>query len=96
MQDRYLKARVPRALYEALLARAGTEGKRLGMHIREVLERDAQAVTTTEALTRIEAALAASTPGAAPVQPPALDHDTQRLLAEMRLLLRGLAMQANA
>lgn len=96
MQDRYLKARVPRALYEALLARAGAEGKRLGTHIREVLERDAQAVTTTEALTRIETALAAATTGIAPSQPAALDHETRRELAEVRLLVRELAMQSNA
>jgi hypothetical protein len=96
MQDRYLKARVPRALYEALLARAGAEGKRLGTHIREVLERDAQAVTTTEALTRIETALAASTTGAAPSQPAAPDHELRRELAEVRLLVRELAMQSNA
>ena len=96
MQDRYLKARVPRALYEALLARAGAEGTRLGTHIREVLERDAQAVTTGEALTRIESALAASTAGAASAQPATLDHDTRRELLEVRLLVRELAMQSNA
>ena len=41
MTERFLKARVPEVLYQALLARAGAEGKRLGTHIREVLERDA-------------------------------------------------------
>lgn len=96
MQDRYLKARVPRALYEALLARAGAEGKRLGTHIREVLERDAQAVTTTEALTRIESALAASTAGAASAQPVAPDHELRRELAELRLIARELALHHNA
>jgi hypothetical protein len=50
MTEKFLKARVPAALYQALLARAGAEGKRLGTHVREVLERDAQAITTTEAL----------------------------------------------
>lgn len=96
MQDRYLKARVPRALYEALLARAGEAGQRLGTYVREVLERDAQAITTGEALTRIETALAAATAGAAPVQPAALDHATRRELLEVRLLVRELAMQSNA
>lgn len=96
MTEKFLKARVPAALYEALLARAGAEGKRLGTHIREVLERDAQAITTGEALTRIEAALAAATAGAAPAQPATLDHDTRRELAEVRLLVRELAMQSNA
>lgn len=96
MNEKFLKARVPGALYEQLLARAGAEGKRLGTRIREVLERDAQAVTTAEALTRIETALAATVPGRAPEPVPALDHDTRRELTEMRLLLRELAMQANA
>ena len=96
MQDRYLKARVPRALYEALLARSGEAGQRLGTYVREVLERDAQAITTTEALTRIEASLAAATTGAAPAQPAATDHELRRELAEVRLLVRELAMQSNA
>lgn len=96
MQDRYLKARVPRALYEALLARSGEAGQRLGTYVREVLERDAQAITTGEALTRIEAALAAATTGAAPLQPAAPDHELRRELAEVRLLVRELALQSNA
>jgi hypothetical protein len=96
MTEKFLKARVPAALYETLLARAGAEGKRLGTHIREVLERDAQAITTGEALTRIEAALAASTAGAAPSQPASPDHELRRELAEVRLLVRELAMQSNA
>jgi hypothetical protein len=96
MTEKFLKARVPAALYEALLARAGEQGKRLGTHIREVLERDAQAITTGEALTRIEAALAAATTGAAPSQPAAPDHELRRELVEVRLLVRELAMQSNA
>lgn len=96
MTEKFLKARVPAALYQALLARAGAEGKRLGTHVREVLERDAQAITTTEALARIEAALAAATTGTAPAQPAALDHEERRELAEVSLLVRELAMQSNA
>lgn len=99
MNEKFLKARVPATLYQALLARAGAEGKRLGTHVREVLERDTQSVTTAEALTRIESAIAAATAattGAAPAQPAALDHDTRRELLEVRLLVRELAMQSNA
>jgi hypothetical protein len=96
MQDRYLKARVPRALYEALLVRSGEAGQRLGTYVREVLERDAQAITTGEALTRIETALAAATTGTAPAQPAVPDHELRRELAEVRLLVRELAMQSNA
>lgn len=90
--DKYLKVRVPVELYQALLKRAGIEGKRLGTLVRELLERDDQAVTTAEALARVEAALAA----AAPAKPADLDHELRRELAEVRLLVRELAMQSNA
>ncbi len=96
MTEKFLKARVPAALYQALLARAGEQGKRLGTHVREVLERDAQALTTSEALTRIEAAITAATTGAVPAQPAVPDHELRRELAEVRLLVRELAMQSNA
>jgi len=99
MNTKFLKARVPTALYEALLARAGAEGKRLGTHIRDVLERDAQAITTGEAITRIEAAISAASAtaaGPAPVQPVEADHELRRELTEVRLLLRELCMQSNA
>lgn len=80
MKESYFKARVPASLHEAASARAGREGLRLGSYIREAIERDLQVK-------------------AAPVvtlQPPAIDHKTLYLLQEMRLLLRELAMQANA
>lgn len=96
MPEKFLKARVPAELYQTLLARAGESGKRLGTFVREALERDAQAITTTEALARIEAAVGATNARPAPVEPVVPDHDTQRLLTEMRLLLRELAMQSNA
>jgi hypothetical protein len=99
MNERFLKVRVPDALYGALLARAGAEGKRLGTHARDVLERDAQAVTTDEAITRIEAAITAAMTAAAvaaPVQPAVTDHELRRELTEVRLLLRELCMQTNA
>lgn len=93
MTDKFLKTRVPEALYSTLLAEAGAAGKRLNTHVRELLQQHAQAVSTAEALARIEASISATQ--AAP-QRGALDHDTQRTLAEMRLLLRELAMNANA
>jgi len=93
MTDKFLKTRVPESLYATLLAEAGSAGKRLNTHVRELLQQHAQAVSTAEALARIEASI--STSQAAP-QPGALDHDTLRTLAEMRLLLRELAMNANA
>lgn len=80
MKETYFKARVPASLHEAASARAGREGLRLGTYLREVIERDLQVK-------------------AAPVvtlQPPAIDHKTLHLLQEMRLLLRELAMHANA
>jgi hypothetical protein len=92
-KEKFLKARVPAALYEALLARAGEAGQRLGTYVREVLERDAQVITTREALARIEAVI--STSSAAP-QPTTAGHNTAHLLHEVRLLLRELCMQTNA
>jgi len=93
MTDKFLKTRVPESLYATLLAEAGAAGKRLNTHVRELLLQHAQVVSTAEALARIEASI--STSQAAP-QSAGLDHDTQRQLAEMRLLLRELAMNANA
>ncbi|MBB5206463.1 hypothetical protein HNQ51_003810 [Inhella inkyongensis] len=93
MTDKFLKTRVPEGLYATLLAEAGSAGKRLNTHVRELLQQHAQAVSTAEALARIEASISATQ--AAP-QPGTLDHDTQRTLVEMRLLLRELCMQSNA
>lgn len=99
MDEKFLKARIPAALYDQLLARAGTEGKRLGTYVREVLQRDAQAIGTGEALARIEAALQAAPPAPAviaPVQSGVVDHEARQMLQEVRLLARELAMQHNA
>jgi len=93
MTDKFLKTRVSPELYETLLAEAGSAGKRLNTHVRELLQQHAQAVSTAEALARIEASI--STSQAAP-QSAGLDHDTQRSLQEMRLLLREIAMHSNA
>ena len=93
MTDKFLKTRVPVALYSTLLAEAGAAGKRLNTHVRELLQQHAQAINTAEALARIEASISARQ--AAP-QPGALDHDSARQLAEVRLLLRELCMQSNA
>jgi len=94
--DKFLKTRVPPTLYADLLARAGAEGKRLNTYVREVLQRDAQAITTAAALARIEAALSAT--GATSAMPPRgePDHEARQMLREVRLLARELAMQANA
>ncbi|MBO9689387.1 MAG: hypothetical protein J7598_22525 [Mitsuaria chitosanitabida] len=99
MTEKFLKARIPGELYAELLARSGAEGKRLGTFVRDVLQQHAQAVSTSEALARIEAAMSAGpTPSSAPAPVPvaALDHDSARQLAEVRLLLREIAMQTNA
>jgi hypothetical protein len=92
MQDKFIKARVPHAEYEALLARAGAAGQRLGTFVREILERDAQVLTTEQALARIEAALASNT--SPPMSVP--DHELHRQVQEMRLIVREIAMHANA
>jgi hypothetical protein len=98
MPEKFLKARVSTELYQTLLARAGESGKRLGTFVREALERDAQAVTTTQVLERIEAALAnpAAMTATAPAPKAPADHELRRELNEVRLLVRELAMQTNA
>lgn len=96
MDDKFLKTRVSPGLYEQLLAKAGSDGKRLGTFVRDVLERDLQAVTTAEALARIEAAVSAASAQAAPAPAAVLDHEIVRQIAEIRLLLRELCMQTNA
>jgi hypothetical protein len=92
MQDKFLKARIPHAVYNALQQRAGEAGQRLGTLVREILERDAQAMNTEQALARIEAALTAATAASTPMP----DHNVRRELLELRLIARELAMHANA
>lgn len=78
MPDKFLKTRVPESLYATLLAEAGASGKRLNTHVRELLQQHAQAVSTAEAVARIEASITVTQ--AAP-QPGALDHDSAHQLA---------------
>jgi hypothetical protein len=92
MKEKFLKARIPAPLYQALQAQAGEAGLRLGTHFREVLVRNAQAQSTEQALKRIEAALAASQS----VSPSMPDHALHRDVLELRLIVRELAMNANA
>jgi hypothetical protein len=96
MQEKFLKARVPRPLYDALQKRAAEAGQRLGTLVREVLERDAQVMSAAEALARIEAALASSQAIAAPALPSMPDHALHRDMLELRLIVRELAMHMNA
>lgn len=96
MTEKYLKARIPAALYTELQARAGEQGKRLGTHVRDVLQQHSQALSVSEALARIEAAIGEK--AAVPSAPAAVgaDHAMRPLLQEIRLLVRELAMQSNA
>ena len=96
MTEKYLKARIPRALYDELQARAGEQGKRLGTYTRDVLQQHSQALSVSEALARIEAAIGdKATAPSAPVAVGA-DHTMRSLLQEVLLLVRELAMQSNA
>jgi hypothetical protein len=96
MKDRYLKTRVHGAVYESLHKRAAEAGQRLGTFVREVIERDAQAVSTEQALARIEAAIAAVSASSAPAPMPSRDHELHRQMHELRLIARELAMHMNA
>jgi hypothetical protein len=93
MSEKFLKARIPAALYNELQVQAAEQGKRLGTHIRDVLEQHSEAMSVAAALARIEAAIGDQV--AAPKAVPA-DHGMRPLLNEIRLLVRELAMQSNA
>lgn len=96
MSEKFLKARVPSSLYEQLLARASEEGLRLGTYIRTVLERNAQAVTTDDALTRVEAASRISSCPLSSTKGAVLNDEAIRALQEIRLLAREIALHQNA
>ena len=96
MKDRYLKARLPCELYCELQACAAEAGTRLGTHVREILERDAQVLSMAEALTRIESALSALPASSMSPPAPMRDHELHREVFELRLLVREIAMQLNA
>jgi negative regulator of sigma E activity len=96
MQEKFLKSRVPRQQYEALQKRAGEAGMRLGTLVRDILERDAQALSAAEVLARIEAALAAMPASSAPAPMPSRDHELHQRALELRLLMREVAMHLNA
>lgn len=96
MTEKFLKARVPSSLYEQLLASANEEGLRLGTYIRAVLERNTQAVTTDEALARVEAALRISSCPLSSTKGVVLSDEAIRALQEVRLLAREIALHQNA
>lgn len=95
MNDKFLKTRVPPGLYQSLLARAGSEGKRLGTLVREILESDTHALSTSDALARIETALAQSRSDHV-VQQPVMDPQVPAEVRHILLLVIELAMQSNA
>ena len=96
MTEKFLKARIPAALYTELQARAGEQGKRLGTHVRDVLQQHSEALSVSEALARIEAAIGDKAPSPSVPTAAAPDHEMRPLLQEIRLLVRELAMQSNA
>jgi hypothetical protein len=93
MSEKFLKARIPAALYNELQVQAAEAGKRLGTHVRDVLQQHAETLTVAAAIARIEAAIGDK---ATATKAPAADHEMRPLLDEIRLLVRELAMQANA
>lgn len=96
MKDKYLKARIPGALYESLQRRAAESGMRLATLVRELLEHDAQAVNTEQALARIESALSSLPASSTPAPTPMRDHELHQVAHELRLLMREVAMHLNA
>lgn len=99
MTDKFLKIRIPIDHYLSILTRAGEKGQRLGTYAREVLEHEVEALTVNEALARIEAALEkrpAAEASIAVVRPLLLDQETRKVLEEVRLISRELALASNA
>ncbi len=96
MAEKFLKARIPAALYEAIQTRASMDGKRLGTFVRELLESETQAIGTLQALARIEAFVKGEKQGLATPEAITLDNGTLFILQEIRLIVRELAMESNA
>ena len=96
MTEKFLKARIPAALYTELQARAGEQGKRLGTHVRDVLQQHSEALSVAQALARIEAVIGGQAAVPSPSTSVGADHEMRPLLQEIRLLVRELAMQSNA
>lgn len=96
MTEKYLKARIPAVLYTELQARAGEQGKRLGTHVRDLLQQHSEALNVAQALARIEAAIGGHAMAPSPSTSVGADHEMRHLLQEIRLLVRELAMQSNA
>ena len=96
MNDKFLKARIPNELYVSLLARANADGKRLGTHVRELLEVSELAITTQDALTRIESALRHQAKPEQIEREIGVDADTRKSIREVRLIAIELAMHLNA
>lgn len=96
MTEKFLKARIPAALYDELQAHAGEQGKRLGTHVRDVLQQHSEALSVAQALARIEAAIGEKTAASSTPVTVSADHAMRPLLQEIRLLVRELAMQSNA
>lgn len=94
--DKFLKTRVSSSLYAALQLRASAEGKRLSTYARGLLEHQAEVVTTTDALNRIEQNLRAFNTQAA-ISPLNNLYDSQnKQMAELLLIARELALATNA
>lgn len=91
-KSRYLQARLPNPEYTKLQFQADAAGLSISEHTRRLLARESDAVSTEEALRRIEDALARLS---APAAPTATDSD-RLLLVEILLLVRELAADRNA
>jgi hypothetical protein len=96
MTEKFLKARIPMALYDELLVRAAEEGKRLSTYTRDLLRQHLEAMSVAAALVRIEAAIGAQAAAVNATATASADHGMRPLLLEVLLLVRELAMQSNA
>lgn len=96
MQDKYLKIRLTTDQYLALKIRAADEGKRLGTFSRELLQRETTESDIGEILTKVEHAIRAINVNTLEKTTLQLDFESRRILQEILLLGRELALDSNA
>ena len=96
MQDKYLKIRLTTDQLSMLKIKAADAGRRLGTYAREQLERESTESDITELLTKIEQAISQTSTSAVERVALPLDFESRRILQEILLLGRELALNSNA
>jgi hypothetical protein len=93
MKPHILKIRVGPELNTRLRQGADAQGLTLSDHVRVLLERDAEMLSQTQLIAKLDATLSSVTPTAGPQNPV---PDLEPLLTEVLLLAREIACDRNA